>query len=98
VDAQRLLFRHSSFGDLTERISAYFDTRTGVKNASASYAAIVTAMGVEPERAMFFSDVVRELDAAREAGLDTRLVVREGNAPVADAHGHAVIDSFNDIG
>jgi len=97
VDAQRLLFRYSSFGDLTGRIAAYFDTRTGVKNASASYAAIVTAMGVEPERAMFFSDVVRELDPAREAGLDTRLVVREGNAPVADAHGHAVIDSFDDI-
>ena len=44
---------------------------------------------------MFFSDVVRELDAAREAGCQTRLVVREGNAPVEDAHGHRRIKSFN---
>jgi enolase-phosphatase E1 len=98
VDAQRLLFRYSSFGDLTGRITAYFDTRTGAKTASASYAAIATAMGVEPGQVLFFSDVVRELDPAREAGLDTRLVIREGNALVADAHGHAVIDSFDGIG
>ena len=46
-------------------------------------------MDVDPAESMFFSDVVRELDAAREAGCETRLVVREGNAPVDDAHGHA---------
>ena len=33
---------------------------------------------------MFFSDAVRELDPAREAGCQTRLVMREGNAPVED--------------
>jgi methionine salvage enolase-phosphatase E1 len=38
--------------------------------------------------------VVRELDAAREAGCATRLVVREGNAPVEDAHGHEAILSL----
>jgi enolase-phosphatase E1 len=97
VNAQRLLFRYSTFGDLTGRIAAYFDTRTGAKTASASYAAIAVAMGVEPQQVIFFSDVVRELDPAREAGLDTRLVVREGNAPVEDAHGHAVIDSFDHV-
>ncbi|MGD0736551.1 MAG: acireductone synthase [Terracidiphilus sp.] len=97
VGAQRLLFRYSSFGDLTGLIAAYFDTRTGVKTESGSYAAIAAAMGVEPERVMFFSDVVRELDPAREAGLETRLVMRAGNAPVEDAHGHAVIDSFDGI-
>ncbi len=31
VAAQLLLFRHSSFGDLTPLISGYFDTRTGPK-------------------------------------------------------------------
>jgi enolase-phosphatase E1 len=97
VDAQRLLFRYSSFGDLTGLIAAYFDTRTGPKMASASYAAIAAAMLVDPEQVMFFSDVVRELDPAREAGMGTRLVIREGNAPIADANGHAVIDSFDQI-
>jgi methionine salvage enolase-phosphatase E1 len=38
--------------------------------------------------------VVRELDAARDAGFETRLVVRPGNPPVDDAHGHPSIESF----
>jgi enolase-phosphatase E1 len=44
---------------------------------------------------VFLSDVVRELDAAREAGLQTRLVVREGNAPTLDPNGHPRIESFD---
>jgi len=97
VDAQRLLFRYSIFGDLTGRIAAYFDTRTGPKTTSASYLAIAAAMNVQPHQVLFLSDVVRELDPAREAGFDTRLVVREGNAPVADAHGHIAVHSFEGI-
>ncbi len=94
VEAQQLLFRHSIFGDLTPYIARYFDTRTGVKSASASYAAIAAAMNVRPDEALFLSDVVRELDAAREAGCQTGLVVRPGNQPLDDAHGHAVVESF----
>ena len=95
VAAQLLLFRHSNFGDLTPLISGYFDTRTGPKSASASYQAIATAMDLEPRQVLFFSDVVRELDAAREAGCHTRLTVREGNAPIEDANGHRRIKTFN---
>ncbi len=94
VEAQQLLFRHSIFGDLTAFIAGYFDTRTGVKTARASYAAIAAAMDVRPDEALFLSDVVRELDAAREAGCETGLVIRPGNAPVDDAHGHSVVESF----
>jgi enolase-phosphatase E1 len=94
VDAQKLFFRHSSHGDLTPLISGYFDTRTGPKMESASYSAIAAEMEVNPGEALFFSDVVRELDAAREAGFQTRLVIREGNSPIDDAHGHAMITTF----
>jgi enolase-phosphatase E1 len=94
VEAQQLLFRYSNYGDLTAQISGYFDTRTGAKAASASYAAIAEAMEAAPGEAIFFSDVVRELDAAREAGLATRLVMREGNALVEDAHGHDAVESL----
>jgi enolase-phosphatase E1 len=97
VEAQRLLFRYSNHGDLTAMISSYFDTRTGVKAAAASYSAIAEAMKVEPDDAIFFSDAVRELDAAREAGFETRLVAREGNAPITDAHGHSVLESLGTI-
>lgn len=95
VAAQMLLFRHSNFGDLTDRISGYFDTRTGSKTAAASYESIANAMDCQPPEVMFFSDAVRELDAAREAGCHTRIVMREGNAPVDDAHGHRRIKSFD---
>lgn len=95
VEAQQLLFRYSSYGDLTPHISNYFDTRTGPKTAAASYAAIASAIGVAPGEVLFFSDVVRELDPAREAGCQTRLVVREGNSPVEDTHSHTVVESFD---
>lgn len=94
VAAQLLLFRHSTFGDLTPLISGYFDTRTGPKTSQASYQSIATAMDVEPREILFFSDMVREVDSAREAGCHTRLVLREGNAPIEDAHGHRRIKSF----
>ena len=98
VEAQKLFFRYSSHGDLTALIAGYFDTRTGSKMESASYAAIAAAMEVAPKDVLFFSDSVRELDAARAGDCNTRLVVRPGNAPIrfeqGDAHGHSVIESF----
>jgi enolase-phosphatase E1 len=97
VEAQQLLFRHSSYGDLTPLISSYFDTRVGPKPESVSYSEIAAKLGVVPAEIKFFSDVVSELDAAREAGCETGLVVREGNAPVADAHGHPVLETFERI-
>ena len=97
VEAQKLFFRHSTGGDLTPLISGYFDTRTGPKMEPASYAAIAASMDVAPEDVLFFSDAVRELDAASQAGCQTRLAVRPGNAPVEDPHGHAVVESFADL-
>lgn len=94
TEAQQLLFRHSTHGDLTPLIAAYFDTRTGAKAEPASYAAIAQAMQVAPADVLFLSDIVRELDAAREAGCQTGLVVREGNPPLADAHDHIAVESF----
>jgi enolase-phosphatase E1 len=97
VESQKLLFRYSTFGDLSLLISDYFDTKIGAKTSAASYAAIAAALHVAPNEVCFFSDVVRELDPAREAGMDTRLVVRSGNAPIEDAHGHCVVESFDAI-
>ena len=95
VEAQRLLFRYSTFGDMTPRIAGYFDTRTGPKRDRGSYAAIAAEGKASPGEMVFFSDVVEELDAARDAGCQTRLVVREGNAPVEDAKGHMAIYSLD---
>ncbi len=98
VEAQRLIFRHSSAGDLTRFISSYFDTRTGAKTSPESYRAIAAAMGVATGEILFVSDLLRELDPAREAGCMTRLSVREGNAAVTEVLNHPVIRSMSDIG
>ena len=97
VEAQKLIFRHSSAGDLTPFITAYFDTRTGAKTSSDSYRAIAAAMGVATGEILFVSDLLRELDPAREAGCMTRLSVREGNAPVPDSCGHIAVSSLGEI-
>jgi enolase-phosphatase E1 len=97
VEAQQLLFRHTNFGDLTPLLSGYFDTRTGPKSESASYRAIAEQLAVSPDDVTFFSDVVGELDAAREAGCATRLVVRPGNNRVEDPHGHESIKALVEL-
>ena len=97
VEAQQLIFRYSSAGDLTPFISSYFDTRTGAKTSVESYRAIARACGVETGEILFVSDLLRELDPAREAGCRTRLSVREGNQPVPELHGHVAVRSLGEI-
>jgi enolase-phosphatase E1 len=94
VEAQKYLFRYTRTGDLTFFIKAYFDTTTGPKAEAGSYGRIAAALKVNPGDVLFISDSVRELDAAREAGVATQLSLRPGNAPVADDHGHPAIRSF----
>ena len=95
VLAQRLLFAHTTEGDLTPMIDGYFDTTTGPKREAASYARIAAALGAPPAAVMFVSDVAAELDAARAAGLRTALCVRE--AAVPPASDHPVLRSFGEL-
>ena len=101
VPAQKLFFGHSDAGDLTGLFSAWFDTAVGGKREAASYARIAQALGVAPGDILFLSDVVAELDAAREAGLRTVLLDRREDYPqprTGDAaNGHARAESFADI-
>lgn len=76
VEAQQLLLRHTRFGDLTPRISAWFDTTTGPKREARSYRNIQAQLGVPPADICFFSDVEVELDAAAAAGFCTVQIVR----------------------
>jgi enolase-phosphatase E1 len=94
VTAQRLLFGHSTAGDLTPLIDRHFDTTTGPKRAPDSYAAIARALELPPASILFLSDVDAELVAARDAGFDTRLCVRAGDAPPSESR---VIHSFDEL-
>ena len=97
VLAQQLLFRYSSAGDLTRFINWHFDTTTGGKTASESYRRIARAMHLPPDAILFLSDVVGELDAARDAGMRTMLSVRPGNKSVPPSHGHPTTERFDEL-
>jgi enolase-phosphatase E1 len=77
VPAQKLLFGYSDFGDLTPLFNGYFDTRVGSKQDSASYQIITAEIGQEARKILFLSDTEEELDAAREAGMQTTRLARD---------------------
>ncbi|MEW4451791.1 acireductone synthase [Bremerella sp. JC817] len=97
IAAQKLFFGHSEAGDLLPYFSGHFDTTTGPKKETKSYDTIAAEVGEAAEKILFISDIVAELDAAKEAGMDTRLSIRPGNKPVEDGHTHEPIASFAQV-
>ena len=95
--AQQLLFAHTEAGDLTGFISAYFDTNVGRKGEAESYRKIAEALNARPDEILFVSDVVAELDAAKEAGMQTLLSIRPGNQPQQHAERYRAIYSFDSV-
>ncbi len=101
VSAQKLFFGHSDAGELGPLFSAFFDTQVGHKRDPDSYRAIAAALDHASADIVFLSDVVGELDAARDAGMRTVLLDRREDYPQPRlgeaAHGHARVESFADI-
>ncbi|HRJ12871.1 MAG TPA: acireductone synthase [Alphaproteobacteria bacterium] len=95
IFAQKLLFGHSDAGDLTPLFSGYFDTTTGGKRETESYAKIPTVIGLPANEILFLSDIIEELDAARAAGMQTTALNRDGL--ITNANGHTVVTDFSDI-
>ena len=95
IQAQRDLFGHSTSGDLTPFIRAYFDTTTGPKSAPPSYSSIAAELGHPPAAIVFVSDVAAELDAAHATGMVTALCVRGLEAPASP--GHRVVHTLADL-
>ena len=96
VLAQQLLFSHTTAGDLTPYISAYFDTTTGAKTDAISYQKIAATLGRPTRDIVFISDVTAELDAASTTGLQVLLCERIGNRPQPPSP-HSRIGDFTDI-
>lgn len=78
IAAQKLIFGHSVAGDLTPLLSGYFDTTTGPKREADSYRKIAEALDLPSADILFLTDIQAEADAAREAGVSTLIVDREG--------------------
>ena len=97
VFAQKLLFAHTETGDHTNLIDAYFDTGVGSKGDPESYRKIAMHLKVSPEKTIFVSDVVNELNAASKIGMVTLLCVRPGNSPQLGGEQFLAIETFSEI-
>jgi enolase-phosphatase E1 len=96
VLAQQLIFSTTLQDDLTKYLRGYYDTTTGPKTDPQSYTTIAMAFALPASEILFISDVTRELDPARAAGMQTLLCVRPGNHP-QPPHTHKVTSSFASV-
>lgn len=95
VHAQKLLFSHTEYGDLTPWFSGYFDTRIGGKREVESYRRIAGELRMLPGNLLFLSDTKEELDAAKQAGFHTVWLIRDGKPdPLAE---HRQAQDFDQI-
>jgi enolase-phosphatase E1 len=97
IAAQKLFFGHTVAGNLLHHFGGHYDTTTGPKKEAASYQRIAEKFGIPANELLFISDVTAELDAASEAGLQTALCIRPGNAEVAKEHGYPELTSFDQV-
>jgi enolase-phosphatase E1 len=101
VPAQKLLFSHTDAGDLTPLFRGFFDTEVGHKRDADSYRLIADRLDRATADVLFLSDVVEELDAAREAGMRTTLLDHREDYPAPRlgdaANGHPRAESFATI-
>jgi len=95
VQAQKLLFGHTRYGDLTALFSGYFDTTIGGKLEAESYQRIAGELKLAAGQILFLSDLVAELDAARSAGMLTCCLARGDGEP--NASGHPQVRDFDAI-
>lgn len=103
VAAQRLLFRHTAGepADLTPQMADFFDTvNAGPKTEAASYARIAARHADVPAAEwLFLSDNVAEVEAAQQAGMQSVVVERPGNAELGEEarRRHRVVRNFDEL-
>jgi enolase-phosphatase E1 len=94
VKAQHLIFEFSTEGNLRPYFSNHFDTAVGHKREVPSYSNISNLLKVRPSEILFLSDIKEELDAAREAGMQTIQLVRQNDVVIGD---HKTARDFSEI-
>jgi enolase-phosphatase E1 len=96
IQAQKLLYSHTTTGDLSHCFSEWFDTRTGPKDESESYVSIAKSLHTSAEDILFISDSPRELSAATSAGMSVLFSRRPGN-PHLHAEGFSIVETFEGL-
>jgi enolase-phosphatase E1 len=96
INAQKLLYRHSSYEDLSILFRSWFDTNIGSKVSSQSYTKIAEALKSSPEQIVFISDRKSELIAAAEAGVKVLFSQRVDN-PETDNGNFIAVNNYADL-
>eukprot|EP00820_Chromera_velia_P004155 Cvel_17287.t2-p1 / transcript=Cvel_17287.t2 / gene=Cvel_17287 / organism=Chromera_velia_CCMP2878 / gene_product=Probable bifunctional, putative / transcript_product=Probable bifunctional, putative / location=Cvel_scaffold1372:776-1732(+) / protein_length=319 / sequence_SO=supercontig / SO=protein_coding / is_pseudo=false len=98
VLAQKLLFGHTSHGDLLPLFSGHFDTKhPGSKLEWKSYETIAKDVGLPPSRIVFLTDNINEAKAAVECGMQVVVSIRPGTAELPEGHGFPCVHSFDQV-
>jgi enolase-phosphatase E1 len=96
INAQKLLYRHSSYEDLSILFRSWFDTNIGSKVSSQSYTKIAEALKSSPEQIVFISDRKSELIAAAEAGVKVLFSQRVDN-PETENGNFIAVNNYADL-
>lgn len=81
-------------------MGGWFDTvNAGMKMEKSSYEKIAATREYAVGGWLFLSDRVEEVEAAKEAGMRSRVVVREGNVPVGatELERHEAVRGFEEF-
>lgn len=79
IEAQKLLFGNSEYGDMSNLITGHFDTNVGHKQESQSYMKIAKEINIESNKILFLSDIPGEVKAAQKVGMNVILIDRPNN-------------------
>jgi enolase-phosphatase E1 len=80
--AQKLIFKYSNLGDLSQYISKYFDTGVGSKREEKSYLNILNHLNAKSDEVVFFTDIYEEAHASSAVGITPYILMRDGNVPI----------------
>ena len=97
VLAQKMFFKYTVFGDLTNLFSAHYDTTIGTKKEVDSYERIATESQFDPSEIVFVTDVYSELIAASQAGMQVVASVRPNNLPLPAEFTGLTVTSFSQL-
>ena len=97
VLAQRMFFKYTTLGDLSNLFNAHYDTTIGTKKEAASYKRIAAESQLDPTEIVFVTDVYTEWLAACQAGMQVVVSVRPNNFPLPADFTGLTITSFSQL-
>ena len=103
VLSQKLLFGHSSYGDLIPFFDGFFDTTIGMKVDSDSYTKIFDTIRHEhpdvtaPSEILFLTDNYQEAVAAEKIGISVLVSIRPNTKQLPHNITFRTINSFDEI-